>query len=153
MLAKKQPLKIHEDVVVFGREPPNYFPRDLTPVTKPLGGTAPSKSTNFNAGAPKEPYKQEFTGYPKSIIDLPLDDGALDHPTQKPAALFSFLIRTYSNPGDLVLDNCAGSGTTGIAAKSTGRAYILIEKNPDYFAAMTSRIEAGANGNLLAGLD
>lgn len=63
------------------------------------------------------------------------------HPTQKPVALFEYLIKTYTNPGELVLDNCAGSGTTGEACILTGRNFILIEKDPEYFSMAKKRIE------------
>jgi site-specific DNA-methyltransferase (adenine-specific) len=62
------------------------------------------------------------------------------HPTQKPVALFEYLIKTYTNEGDLVLDNCAGSGTTGVACKNTNRNYILIEKEPEYCDIIKERV-------------
>ena len=63
------------------------------------------------------------------------------HPTQKPVALFEYLIKTYSNPGDLILDNCAGAGSTGIAAKNTGRNFILIEKEEKYIKIINERLK------------
>ena len=62
------------------------------------------------------------------------------HPTQKPVALFEYLIKTYTNEGDLVLDNCAGSGTTGVACKNLNRNYILIEKEPEYIDIINKRL-------------
>ena len=62
------------------------------------------------------------------------------HPTQKPVALFEYLIKTYTNEGDLVLDNCAGSGTTGVACKNTGRNFILIEKEQEYIDIINKRL-------------
>ena len=80
--------------------------------------------------------------YPKSVQQVKSTDGKTNlHPTQKPVALFEYLIRTYSNEGDLVLDSCAGSGTTGIAAINTKRNFILIEKQPEYIAIIKKRLE------------
>jgi site-specific DNA-methyltransferase (adenine-specific) len=79
--------------------------------------------------------------YPQTVIEFPSVNNPL-HPTQKPVALFAYLIRTYSNPGDLVLDNCAGSGTTGLAAIETGRRAILMERDPAYCAIIERRIAA-----------
>ncbi len=69
-------------------------------------------------------------------------DGKYLHPTQKPVALFEYLIKTYTNEGDLVLDNCAGSGTTGVACKNLKRNFILIEKEPEYIDIINERLAA-----------
>ena len=84
-------------------------------------------------------YTQEFTGYPSEIIEFGLDKAI--HPTQKPVALMEYLIKTYSNKGDLVLDNCMGSGTTGVACVRTNRKFIGIEKDEKYFNLASNRIE------------
>jgi site-specific DNA-methyltransferase (adenine-specific) len=81
------------------------------------------------------------TGYPGTVLDFSSVHNP-PHPTQKPVALMAYLIRTYSNPGDLVLDNTAGSGTTGVAAIETGRRAILIEQDADYYRIMCERIAA-----------
>lgn len=86
-------------------------------------------------------YVQTVTGYPKSILDFK-SDGAADHPTQKPVALMEYLIRTFSNDDGVVLDNCMGSGTTGVAAMQAGRAFVGIEKDESYFSIAAARIEA-----------
>jgi DNA modification methylase len=83
-------------------------------------------------------YEQEFTNYPTNILEFNTDIGL--HPTQKPVALFEYLIKTYTNEGDLVLDNCAGSGTTGVACKNLNRNYILIEKEPKYIEIINKRL-------------
>jgi adenine specific DNA methylase Mod len=80
----------------------------------------------------------EGTRNPKSIIQFKRETGL--HPTQKPVALFEYLIKTYTNEGDLVLDNCAGSGTTGVACKNLNRNYILIEKEPEYIEIIKKRL-------------
>jgi site-specific DNA-methyltransferase (adenine-specific) len=85
-------------------------------------------------------FTQEFANYPKSIIRFVRDRNKI-HPTQKPVALMEYLIRTYTNEGDTVLDNCMGSGTTGVACQNTGRRFIGIEKDAEYFAIARSRIE------------
>ena len=84
-------------------------------------------------------YIQEFTNYPKQILQFNNEQGL--HPTQKPVALFEYLIKTYTNEGDIVLDNCAGSGSTAIACINTNRNYILIEKEQKYFDIINERID------------
>jgi site-specific DNA-methyltransferase (adenine-specific) len=90
---------------------------------------------------PGKEYVQEFTNYPRNVLEYGLDEGSKVHPTQKPVALMEYLIRTYTNPGDTVLDNCMGSGTTGVACVNTGRSFIGIEKDEAYFALAKQRIE------------
>jgi site-specific DNA-methyltransferase (adenine-specific) len=84
-------------------------------------------------------YTQTVTGYPKSILSFPLDRPTL-YPTQKPVALFEWLIKTYSNPGDIVLDGYAGSGTTGVTARNTGRHAILCETNSGAYNVLRTRL-------------
>lgn len=85
-------------------------------------------------------YEQQFTNYPTEIIEFGLERG-LVHPTQKPVALMEYLIRTYSNPGELVLDSCMGSGTTGLAAANCGREFIGIEIDEEFFRIAQQRIQ------------
>ena len=100
-----------------------------------------SKVDNGNYGSLRssESFNNEY--YPTSILEFSnaVKVGKL-HPTQKPVALFEYLIRTYTNPGDVVMDNCIGSGTTAIAAENTGRRWIGIERDPGYFGAACERI-------------
>jgi site-specific DNA-methyltransferase (adenine-specific) len=84
-------------------------------------------------------YTQKFTNYPSEIIEFGLDGNY--HPTQKPVELMEYLIKTYSNEGDIVLDNCMGSGTTGVAAKNTNRNFIGIELDSVFFEYAKNRIE------------
>jgi DNA modification methylase len=86
---------------------------------------------------------QEFTNYPTSVLSVS-NEGSTVHPTQKPVALMEYLIRTYTNPGDVVLDNTMGSGTTGVAALQSGRRFIGIERDPGYFAIAQRRIQDAA---------
>lgn len=137
MMAKIQPLKIHESVLVFSNGKCNYYPKGLIRVDK-LTKQGKKVTDNVGGGERSTSYFQEFSNYPKSIQEFKNQTGM--HPTQKPVALFEYLIKTYTNEGELVLDNCAGSGTTGIACKNTNRNFILIEKDFDYFEIAKNRI-------------
>ena len=86
-------------------------------------------------------YEQKWTNYPSEIIEFGLDRDVI-HPTQKPVALMEYLIKTYSNEGETVLDNCMGSGTTGVAAVKCNRNFIGIEKDKEYFDQASERIDA-----------
>ena len=133
---KYAPLKVHEDVAVFGG---GYIPQMTNGVFRKKGGYSVSREAAVSAGAP-EAYNGEY--YPKSILSFSVagnKDSGL-HPTQKPVALMEYLIRTYTNEGETVLDNCMGSGTTGVACINTGRKFIGIEKDEKYFAIARDRI-------------
>lgn len=149
--AKKQPLRNYEDVLIFSKERTNYFPQDLIRIDKKckngksVGGE--SLRTNIDDSKNKgslrtegKEYIQEFTGYPKQTLTNIKEDIEKFHPTQKPVALFEYLIKTYTNEDDLVLDNCAGSGTTAIACINTNRNYILMEKEYEYIEIINKRI-------------
>lgn len=139
--AKKMPLCAHEDVLVFCRGPVPYFPQKTSGHPRKTATQRNAKeSTNYGTGSGKPPY-DSTERYPRSVIKFATDKqkGAW-HPTQKPVALFEYLIRTYTNPGELVLDNCAGSGTTAIAAMQSGRRWICIEQNEEYANAAMARI-------------
>ena len=147
--AKKQPLRAHEDVLVFARATPLYKPQGLVYAPKTLrnsrstgGGNVQGQSVGSRRGALRSPgsaYVQEFTNYPTSILSISGEARGF-HPTQKPVPLFEYLIRTYTNPGDLVLDNCAGSGTTAIAAHNAGRRWLCMEREPDYYWRAVARV-------------
>lgn len=140
MLAKKQPLKVHEDVCVFSAEPHNYNPQGLIEVNKTT--KQGSRITDNNGGGIRATsYTQTHTNYPRSVLKIP-SEGKTVHPTQKPVALMEYLIRTYTNEGDTVLDNCMGSGTTGVACVNTGRSFIGIEQDAKYFSIAQERISA-----------
>jgi len=137
---KYAPLKIHEDIVVFSKNRHLYNAQMTTGIERQKGGYKVKGEFAVMDGAPA---KINNTYYPKSILDFSLSDNknAGLHPTQKPVALFEYLIKTYTNEGDIVLDNCAGSGTTGIACINTNRNYILIEKEQKYFDIINERID------------
>lgn len=137
MLAKIQPLKIHESCLVFSNGKTNYYPQGLIRVDK-VTKQGKKVTDNVGGGERKTEYFQEFSNYPKSIQVVSNETGL--HPTQKPVALFEYFIKTYTNEGDIILDNCAGSGTTGVACKNTSRNYILIEKEPEYVEIIKKRL-------------
>lgn len=85
-------------------------------------------------------YTQKYTNYPKSILNFDADTGKY-HPTQKPVPLLEYLIKTYTNEGEIVLDNCMGSGSTGVACVNTGRDFIGMELDEGYFQIARERIE------------
>lgn len=135
--AKRMPMKLHEDILVFSKAPAPYHPQGLQPFNRTVrrGGNG----TNFGTSG-KENY-QEFTNYPRSILRFANDPKPV-HPTQKPVGLMEYLIRTYTNPGDTVLDNCMGSGTTGVACRNSGRRFIGIEMDEGFFETAKGRISA-----------
>ena len=145
MLAKKQPLKYHENILIFYKNQPMYNPNMEIRLEK---DKRKNKSRlNKNNICNTKLYCKESKGnddyiYPKSYQKFNKERGKNEHPTQKPVALFEYLIRTYTNEGDLVLDNCAGSGTTGVACKNLGRKFILIEKEKKYIEIINKRIKA-----------
>ena len=151
--AKKQPLRNHEDVLVFYAEQPTYNPQGLKAYGKRRDiGSKRGGGTSDNYGAISETedgnYLQENTGYPRTVLEI-ASEGKNVHPTQKPVALMEYLIRTYTNEGDTVLDNTMGSGTTGVAAVNTGRKFIGIERDDKYFAIAQKRIEDAMYGDLV----
>lgn len=133
--AKRMPMKLHEDVLVFSRKLAPYNPQGLAPFNK----VARRGNNGDNFGKSGTENFQEFTNYPRSILRFAGDPKPV-HPTQKPVALMEYLIRTYTNEGDTVLDNCMGSGTTGVACMNTGRRFIGMEKDLGYFCTACSRI-------------
>lgn len=140
--AKRMPMKLHEDVLVFAKDAPCYRPQGLQPFNRMTKRC--SNGTNFGASGTEN--FQEFTNYPRSIIRFAGDPKPI-HPTQKPVALMEYLVRTYTNPGDVVLDNCMGSGTTGVACSNTGRRFIGIEMDAGYFEIAEKRIKQSVAAN------
>lgn len=141
------PLKTHEDVLVFSRKKANYFPQKTEKPKPQFQGKY--KVTSDGSGVTNKAGKDKISGkvyshsYPKTIQTFIKERRSQKplHPTQKPVALFEYLIKTYTNEGDLVLDNCCGSGTTGVAAINTKRNFILMEKDPGYYEVAKKRIE------------
>ena len=143
MNAKKMPLKAHESVLVFYKKLPTYHPQGTKKgVSIKTGRSRKGNSRNYGKTGCGDPdYIQTVTNYPKDVIRFnnPSNKGHL-HPTQKPVALCEYLIKTYTNPGEVVLDNCMGSGTTAVACLRTGRNYIGFELDEGYHAIAQQRI-------------
>ena len=144
--AKVQPMRIVEDIAVFYRKKPTYNPQGLVGLKKPF--LQRKKAAGVYRDMKGTDCLTEFTNYPKNVLEFKCERGL--HPTQKPVPLFEYLVKTYTNPGETVLDNCMGSGTTGVACVNTGRRFIGIEQDNGYFETARQRIEQ-ANESLTAG--
>ena len=137
ILAKKQPLKIHENIMVFNTT--IYHPQMTKGKMRKKMGLKESEITGGNSFV-AEYANDEY--YPQSIQEFSIANlrkGRL-HPTQKPVALLEYLIKTYTNEGDVVLDNCMGSGTTAVACINTNRDYIGIELDKKYYDIAVDRV-------------
>lgn len=141
--AKKAPMKAHENVLVFYKRLPTYNPVKTTGHPRKTAVKRSDATPNYGRQQ-FEPLAYDSTErYPRSVLVFPSDKHRSKlHPTQKPVALMEYFIRTYTNPGDVVLDNCMGSGTTGVACKNTGRQFIGIEKDAGFFAIAEQRLTA-----------
>jgi site-specific DNA-methyltransferase (adenine-specific) len=138
--AKKAPLKDHENVLVFYEKQPTYNPQMRTGF-KPYICKQGHVGSNYGKVNPENITQSNGDRYPLTIIEFKRDKNKI-HPTQKPVALMEYLVKTYTNQGDTVLDNCMGSGTTGVACKNLGRYFIGIEQDAKYFEIAKSRIYA-----------
>lgn len=139
-VAKYRPMQEHEHVLVFGKGRLNYHPQ-MEELNKPTKQNR--KSNNGDSGSSPLKYSDNRVSvytekYPTSIKKFIRDKGL--HPTQKPVALFEYLIKTYTNENETVLDNCIGSGTTAIACINTNRNYIGFELDTGYFDIANKRI-------------
>lgn len=150
--AKNKPITQHEDIVVFSggvtvhasqtTKRMTYNPQGLVECNKEMTNHAGSKIRAGGVGtrpSHKATYTQTQTNYPRSIVAFDCERGL--HPTQKPVALMEYLIKTYTNEGETVLDFTMGSGTTGVAALNCGRKFIGIERDDTYFEIAQRRIE------------
>lgn len=144
MNAKKMPLKSHENILVFYDKLPTYNPQMRLGFT-PYKAKSGSISDNYNKTDSGFISISDGERYPISILEFSRDKKNI-HPTQKPVALFEYLIRTYTNENELILDNCAGSGTTAIAAENINRRWVCIEKDKLYYDMALERI---SNHNIL----
>ena len=136
--AKRMPVRQHEQILVFANKKSHkiYNPQGL----EKKGTITRQGRCSENYGRRREcPYVQEFTNYPRDILRVS-SEGKTLHPTQKPVALMEYLIKTYTNIGDTVLDFTIGSGTTAVAAINTGRKFIGIEMNEEYCEIAKQRI-------------
>ena len=134
----KQPLRNIENILVFYKKQCNYFPQNLRKHNKVNKRGSHSSSLGKN-GLKENSYIQKFTNYPRQTLKYGLDKNK-QHPTQKPIPLMEYLIKTYTNEGETVLDFTMGSGSTGVAAKNTNRSFIGIEQDEKYFEIAKQRI-------------
>ena len=149
ILAKKRPLKSHENIVIFYKNQPTYNPQ-MTVGTKWHRCGKPNLKVAAVYGDEQKTVKRKMLSdttelkYPKSILTVSnADNTKRVHPTQKPTELLEWLIKTYTNEGEIVLDNCMGSGSTGVACVNTNRNFIGIELDEKYFEVAKERIENG----------
>ena len=144
--ANRMPLRQHEDILVFYKKQPVYHPQ-MTPCLPERRNHGRRKTDGFTNRCYGEmklaPVRVADDKYPTSVIFVPKEHktGAFYHPTQKPVALVEYLIRTYTNEGDVILDNCIGSGTTAVAAIRMGRHYIGFEIDQAYCEIAERRIQ------------
>ena len=149
--SKVRPIKYHENVTVFYRKTPTYnaqrIPRtseqSLSRYKTPVGKGCADRAHGTLKNTGNVQYDPEYKS-PESVLDVkcvPNGGGHKVHPTQKPVALMEYLIRTYTNEGETVLDNTMGSGTTGVACANTSRKFIGIEMDEGYFGIAKERIE------------
>ena len=134
--AKRKPMRLFEDILVFGTKPP-YYPQGLIPFNKKVR----RGHNGDNYGVSGKENIQTHTNYPTDILCFDYEKKKL-HPTQKPVALLEYLVKTYTNEGETVLDFAAGSGTTGVACKNLNRNFIGIELDVQYFNIAKERINA-----------
>lgn len=142
--ANRMPLRNHEDILVFYRSCPTYNPQMVY---------AGMHKVNHSRGDMKKPFSNNIYGdfvelpsriseykYPKSVLSFQNNRKGAYHPTEKPVSLLEWLIKTYTNEGEIILDNCMGSGSTGVAAMKTGRRFIGIEIDEHWYEIATKRI-------------
>lgn len=148
--AKNKPLKDYENIMVFSpgttvhasqsKNRMTYNPQGLTECHIVQSNKNKFGALNGKRPSHKESYTQKQTGYPRMILQGYKVQGKSLHPSQKPVALLEYLVKTYTNEGDLVLDNCMGSGSTGVACINTGRRFYGIEADEKYFDVAVKRI-------------
>jgi len=146
--AKKMVLKAHENVLVFYKSLPTYNPQKTTGHKRKTSKKSLKQSECYGKNFAITNY-DSTERYPRSVIKFSSDKQHSNlHPTQKPVALCEYLIKTYSNKGDLVLDFCMGSGTSGVAAKNLQRDFIGIEQDDIYFGIAELRIAGSQTGQM-----
>jgi site-specific DNA-methyltransferase (adenine-specific) len=149
--AKIKPMKRHEEIVVYSFDKSKkrkYYPQGLIEINKKMKTSEShlkrgkkGNETSTVSGRLKKTYIQTHKNYPDDVLNFKSCNNNKLHPTQKPTVLLEYLIKTYTNENDLVLDNCMGSASTGIACINTKRNFIGIEKNEKYYNVAKERIE------------
>ena len=155
--AKNKPMRTHENVLVFSKGSSSngclnritYNPQDLIKSKQKWHNSTVAETIGARKSRPVGAKGvSEYTNYPRTIIKIGSVNKA-QHPTQKPVALFEYLIKTYTNEGDLVLDNCLGSGTTAVACKQLNRNFIGIEISPEYCKIAQDRLDNMYDGEIV----
>ena len=148
--AKMQPMRSHEDIAIFGRGRIPYFPQMEAAAPRSDKQRSIPNGEAFSGKEVLRTYNNNGLKYPKSILRFSnANQNGKVHPTQKPVSLMEYMVRTYTNPGDVVLDNCMGSGTVGVACANTGRKFIGIEMDEKYFEIAKNRVESAYSKNEL----
>ena len=147
--SKNMPLKDYEDICVFSKgiiqhahltnNRMNYYPQGVRECNKKIKRTSKGFEGTMERKSQTNEYVAKLENFPRMVLEIP-SEGKTIHPTQKPIALFEYLIKTYTQEGELVLDNCIGSGTTAIACINTNRNYIGFELNKKYYELAKNRI-------------
>lgn len=137
--ANRKPMNKYEDILVFSKKQPNYNPQGLIEI-EPIKRSRTNKGGIYGSQAGTSTVSR-FTGYPSNIIKFKSQNGEF-HPTQKPVALLEYLIKTYTQENEMVLDFTCGSGSTGVAAKNLNRSFIGIELDEKYFEIAKERISS-----------
>lgn len=145
--AKVQPLRCIEDICVFYQQKPTYNPQGVVALSR-AKVNKPRKDGVYRSQ--RNASVQRYTNYPANILEFK-GVAKRQHPTQKPVPLLEYLIKTYTNPGEVVMDNCMGSGSTGVAARNTGRHFIGIEQDGKYFNIAKERLRGGEHGRTADG--
>lgn len=140
--ARRMPVRKHERLSVFYKQQPTYNPQGLKPYGK-LAGQGAANSNNYGARSSSD-YVQEWTNWPRDVLEIASTDTRAGHPTQKPIELMRYFVNTYSNPGDVVLDFAMGSGTTGVACRQLRRRFIGCDTDAGYFAMAQNRIRGAS---------
>lgn len=146
--AKQQPMRKHENIMVFYRQQPTFNQQHLVTLDKPVnsGRARLRNDEQHRLGVAGKEHFTTQSGWQTSVLEFANPSGAGHlHPTQKPLPLIQYLIRIYTNPGDTVLDNCMGSGTTAVACIKEGRNFVGFETDEDYFNIANKRIKEEKN--------
>jgi site-specific DNA-methyltransferase (adenine-specific) len=144
-----QPLRVHESVLAFYRARPTYNEQRTQGSPYEIARDASAPGPGYNAQRPSSKVNTGFR-HANTVLTVPNPRTKGGHPTGKPVALFEYFISTYTNPGDLVLDHCIGSGTTAVAAINTDRHFIGVESDPVYARAARKAITAASKAHSLA---
>ena len=150
--AKYQPMRCMEDICVFYKKAPTYNPQGLIALkkAKTVRHKYTGKDSVYKRSTLSKEHAQKYTNYPSHLLEF-ANEAANNkkrfHPTQKPVSLLEYLVRTYTNEGEAVLDNCMGSGSTGVACVNTNRRFIGIELDKDFYKLAVKRIAGASKRN------